>query len=747
MTRAAAGGRDTGRPVDAASEQVNDASQSNRVEMGDGGRRSAAEPRLGHMPALDGLRGIAVAAVVAFHGSFHWARGGFLGVTTFFVLSGFLITSLLLVEHRRGGRIDLRHFWARRARRLVPAVLVTLALVLLFAALGAHHPSRSILSDGIATLAWVANWRFIFNHQTYAAIFAAPSPLQHMWSLAVEEQFYIVLPILLVALGALRATTRLRLRLTILAVVGIAGSTFLCALLSDPRAIDRAYYGTDTRLAEPLVGVLLAVLLASSAGVRRLPGIARVLLDFMAIGAVAWLVVLMPRLTAYSPSVYHGGFLLVAVLSAVVIAAATQDGLVAAVLRFPLATGLGRISYGVYVFHWPVFLFFSSKRTGGLTGHTLFAAHCVITLAIALVSYFLVEQPVRQGRVPKMVGLIGWADVSVGLAAGLAIVSTTTPATASASASRTHHHSAVAAPAAAATTTSTAPRAAARATAAAAAPTTTAPPKKQSRGAEPAGAIALEGGDADYSKVPPMPEAPPGALKVVAVGDSMGHNLGSGLEAWAKTQTNVVVYNLSVPGCPLARGTDRYFPDGYDWLIPDYCNWWGDKTSERWRAFATFAPDVVVMQDGMNELPDRKGSWSGTRGPGDPQFDSWFLNELSKAVTTFKGTSGTRVLALNAVCAYWPDLGPGFSQYDGGVGDRRIAAIGRTTDGLSTAGAFPEDFQSHLCPNGRFTQNVDGVQDARPDGYHLSADAQYAVARVWLGPLVLQAGGRPTTKL
>src|SRR5207237_554156 len=149
-------------------------------------------PRLGYMPGLDGLRALALIAVILFHSGFRWAKGGFLGVTTFFVLSGFLITSLLLVERHGTGRLDLRAFWARRVRRLAPALLVLVGVVAVLLVVAPPRSSSGVIGDGIAALGWVANWRFVFSHHSYAALFSQPSPFDHTWSLAIEEQFYLV---------------------------------------------------------------------------------------------------------------------------------------------------------------------------------------------------------------------------------------------------------------------------------------------------------------------------------------------------------------------------------------------------------------------------------------------------------------------------------------------------------------------------------------------------------------------------
>src|SRR5436190_10332339 len=213
-------------------------------------------PRLGYMPALDGVRALAVVAVMLSHGGFRWARGGFLGVTTFFVLSGFLICGLLLVERDTTSAINLRAFWARRARRLVPGVLVLVAIIAGYYLVTMSHPARGVVGDAIAAMSWIANWRFVFAHRSYADLFAQVSPFQHTWSLAVEEQFYLVAPLAVVALLGWRGAKPRRWALATVVVIGIALSTLAAAMLHPAgSAPGRAYFGTDARAAEPLVGV------------------------------------------------------------------------------------------------------------------------------------------------------------------------------------------------------------------------------------------------------------------------------------------------------------------------------------------------------------------------------------------------------------------------------------------------------------------------------------------------------------
>src|SRR3954465_13898179 len=212
--------------------------------------------RLRHISALDGMRGLAVALVLLFHGGVAQARGGYLGVTMFFTLSGFLITSLLLVEHAGSGRLSLRRFWARRARRLVPALLLTFPLVALVVRLSPQAPPSGLMGDAASSLLWFQNWRLVLAHSSYADLFSLPSPFQHFWSLAVEEQYYLVFPLLALFFLGRAGKRAFATLLGILIVVSVALGT---AMTAHAPTITRAYYGTDSRIAEILIGALLAV--------------------------------------------------------------------------------------------------------------------------------------------------------------------------------------------------------------------------------------------------------------------------------------------------------------------------------------------------------------------------------------------------------------------------------------------------------------------------------------------------------
>jgi peptidoglycan/LPS O-acetylase OafA/YrhL len=364
------------------------------------------------LPALDGLRGLAVLGVLGFHAG-DWLIGGYLGVDLFFVLSGFLITSILLAEHRGNQKIDLKAFWIRRARRLLPAVVAMMPAIGLYAAFAAAPADRNrIRWDGLATLGYVANWRAIFAHRSYWDLFAAPSPLEHTWSLAIEEQFYLLWP-LIVALVLTRSKNGNR-RLLFLSLLLALASGIAMLWLFNPGATTRAYLGTDTRGAAILVGAALAAWLSplgtkswSRRKVRLLDGVA--IVAALGIGW-AW-----TRLDGRSNFLYRGGFWLTEIGSLVVITAATQGraSLVARALAVSPLRAVGTISYGVYLWHWPLFVFLSEERTH-LRGLFLFAIRLGATFAIAIASYRWIERPIRRNR-------LRYAVIAMPLAFGSAI--------------------------------------------------------------------------------------------------------------------------------------------------------------------------------------------------------------------------------------------------------------------------------------------------------------------------------------
>jgi peptidoglycan/LPS O-acetylase OafA/YrhL len=352
-----------------------------------------------HVSALDGARGLAVAGVLLFHGGH--LRGGYLGVDFFFTLSGFLITSLLLAESSRDGSIALGGFWSRRARRLLPALAILLVGVAIYCVtLAKASELAQIRGDALATLAYVANWHQIFSHQSYFALFNAPSPLDHTWSLAIEEQFYLLWPLVFVAiLVRFKRDTPKAILATSLALA--AGSSVLMFALYDPNNTSRAYFGTDTRAAAILLGVALAAALARYGPVAKRS--TRVGLEVVGIAGIAVLAVAWTQLDGQSARLYRGGFLVCGLAATAIIAAAVNPtrGPIARALSFKPLCALGLISYGVYLYHWPIDVAVSQTHTG-IRGWPLFLIQTAIALVIAFASYRFVEQPIRRGALSSV---------------------------------------------------------------------------------------------------------------------------------------------------------------------------------------------------------------------------------------------------------------------------------------------------------------------------------------------------------
>jgi hypothetical protein len=239
--------------------------------------------------------------------------------------------------------------------------------------------------------------------------------------------------------------------------------------------------------------------------------------------------------------------------------------------------------------------------------------------------------------------------------------------------------------------------------------------------------------DPAKTKVPPPPEVPPGALKVVVVGDSIGNNLGQGLGAWSESRRDVAVYNLAVPACPISRGGERRLGPDRPYPVHEVCGWWDDPESERRQALESFAPDVIVLQDGVNEVFDRRlPEWGQWRRPGDPQFDTWLMEEYQTAAERW----GATLVLTNAPCGDWERYEHFDDLEDPEV---RISALNLGVY-PRVAGAEVADLHQRLCPGGQYSDDVEGVENGRPDGFHLTLEASTALARNWLGPIVLDAG-------
>jgi peptidoglycan/LPS O-acetylase OafA/YrhL len=350
------------------------------------------------MPGIDGLRAVAVAAVFLYHADASWMPGGFFGVDVFFVISGYLITSLLLAELDATGGVALLRFWGGRARRLLPALFTLLGVCLLVGATIERGKLVELRGDALSSIFYVANWRFIFEHESYFAQFGRPPLLRHLWSLAVEEQFYLLWPPLFLLAVRLR---RHRL-LPVLVALAAIGSTVLMAGLYTPGSdTSRVFYGTDTRATPLLVGVLLAFVWRPSAlpGLRRL----RWALDGASLVGLGVVLYMFFAFHDYDQSTYQGGFLLIAVASAILLGTIAHPlGSIGRLLATPLPRWIGERSYGIYLWHWPVLAFTRAGTDVHLARGPLLAIQVAVTVAIAAVSYRYIEQPIRTGGLRQL---------------------------------------------------------------------------------------------------------------------------------------------------------------------------------------------------------------------------------------------------------------------------------------------------------------------------------------------------------
>ncbi len=357
--------------------------------------------RAGYLPGLDGIRAIAVGAVVAYHLQVPCFDGGLLGVSVFFTLSGYLITSLLVQGFARRGRVDLKEFWLRRARRLLPALLLMLPVVVVTTAIARPDKLATTARQALYALLYVANWTTIARGDDYFQRFSGPGPLDHLWSLAIEEQFYIVWPLLVFALLALQARLRLRVRapLAIATVALAAASTWAIVHLYDPHAMNntRAYEGTDARAASLLVGALAALALPFDrvTELGRSPR-ARIALDVVGALGLAGVVACIVRTDEYSPFLYRGGELVLSVATvALAIAASHPETFVARALGVLPLRWVGARSYGIYLWHLPVVAFMPASvliDRPVLRG----AVQLGLIVVLAAASFRLIEDPIRR---------------------------------------------------------------------------------------------------------------------------------------------------------------------------------------------------------------------------------------------------------------------------------------------------------------------------------------------------------------
>lgn len=351
-----------------------------------------------YLPGLDGIRAIAVLAVIGYHLSASWVPGGLLGVGVFFVLSGYLITDLLLAEHRRSGAISFRHFWARRARRLLPALFVMLFVVLGWATLLDRVQLPALRSDLPAAVLYVSNWWFIFHHVSYFARFGPPSPIGHLWSLAVEEQFYLLWPILVV-LG-LRFLHRRRTRVLVVLALAVASAVEMGLLYVPGGDPTRVYDGTDTRAFALLLGAMLAIVWPRDRTVGYVEPGARRVLDAIGVAALGGVVAMFWLTSQYDDFLYDGGMVLAAVLTALLIAVTIHPAAhLGRALGWRPLRWVGKRSYAIYLWHYPIIVL--TTPVNAPPDALRAAGQIAASFAVAGLSWRYIEEPVRHGGLAR----------------------------------------------------------------------------------------------------------------------------------------------------------------------------------------------------------------------------------------------------------------------------------------------------------------------------------------------------------
>ena len=605
---------------------------------------------------LDGLRGVAIVAVLAFHFGVPFVAGGFLGVDVFFVLSGFLITSILVTEWEREGKIHLGRFWARRGRRLLPGLAIVLSLIALWSAITDLPNAQSVRGDAIATLGYVTNWRFVLAHRGYFAQYGPASPLAHTWSLAIEEQFYVLWP--LMAIPVLHRWGARGLRNA--AAVGAAASAGLCiGLFALSSTTARLYFGTDTRAQAILVGAALAAhlgLTQPQAAPRRRSAVA-------AVAGVAVLVAACHSLSGTSPVLYAGGFTVVALASAAVITqvVAAPTGTLSGALSWGPLRAMGVVSYELYLWHWPVLVGLTASRTG-LKGAGLLVARLLVTVILASVSWVVIDNPIRTGRLrmPRRAA-VRVASLGVAIAAVVVMVALigTGPTTIQLAAAAPSEHSHPA-------------------------PSGIAGP----RGRQPVHAVLL--------------------------GDSVALTLGEGLlDRGPEFGADVVDGGLV--GCGVL-GVAPIRLEGAPGDVAPGCAQW----EVGWkRLVAEQHPAVVAILVGRWEVIDRKyeGRWTHI---GDPSFDAFISAQLDIAIAAAASGGARVVVFTSPHFeglerpdgGRWPEDDPSRIDSFNRLLIAAVARHGRQVT-LLDLGAIAE-------PAGRYTASINGTVVRQPDGVHFT---------------------------
>ncbi len=354
--------------------------------------RKPINPR--YMPGLDGVRAVAVIAIIIYHLNPQWLSGGFLGVDTFFVISGYLITSLLLTEYHNTGKIELMSFWLRRVKRLIPAVLFLVMGVIVLSLIFMPTEIQKVRADSIAAIFYVSNWWYIMQNVDYFEQFAV-QPLKHLWSLAIEEQFYLVFPIVLLSLlSFIRRLKSIRIIFLILLVISMIA---MMVLYVPNENVARVYFGTDTRIQTLLMGVLLALVWPPFQLKAKVNRQMRTMIDTAGVVGLAILFICFKFVSETNSILYYGGFFLISMVTLLVIASSVHpSGYFAKFLGNKVFTFIGSRSYSLYLWHYPIIVLIHHQFVQGQIPPLVYVVEILLMVLMAEFSYKFIEQPFRK---------------------------------------------------------------------------------------------------------------------------------------------------------------------------------------------------------------------------------------------------------------------------------------------------------------------------------------------------------------
>ena len=364
-----------------------------------------------YLPSIDSLRALAVLAVIIYHVDVNYLPGGFLGVDLFFVLSGYLISSLIIKEYRKTGSINLYNFYLRRARRLLPAVYFMITVGIILMVMFNEVLLKKSRLDAIFGYIYSSNWWYIFHKLDYFDSFGSQSPFKHLWSLAIEEQFYMIFPLLFLLINSKKkgkdGTYKLSKSFLYIVLGLIFVSLITHILLFDINNISRIYFGTDTRAFSLLVGVVGAILYPMDKLNKKITPQENIVYSVVSLISITTLITIMIYTSEYNTWLYRGGFLLVAILGIIIIiSSGKQHTVMAKLLSFKPVVFIGKISYSLYLWHFPVLVLTTPVSEIGKPNIFFVVLRVILTFILAIISYALVETPIRKLGFKNYVSII-----------------------------------------------------------------------------------------------------------------------------------------------------------------------------------------------------------------------------------------------------------------------------------------------------------------------------------------------------